>query len=318
QMWPFVHKTWLYVFTHFAICWNFFSFIYKNIEILLHNKNFIFVENHFWDLHSFKESVLFLFTTFYSVLPNQYNKEDNIIKIKSAGNQRYKYSLVGTSETTRGTVYNQFFWEWLGGIIDGKGSFHYKKGKKDLSLKIILDQENLCILEYIKEKLKTGTIKKRAGNKSYRYRVDNKATMKILIKNLNGYIRHSKRLPQLHEMCIALNIPLQEPVELIKGSTWFSGYFEVKGKVNISEKGQLINLEISDKTNTNLKPYQIYYNGNIAYDTGRNGYYRWSLNNTNDIIEIINCFENMKPIGSESTKLINFCSGLSNPGNKNK
>lgn len=43
-------------------------------------------------------------------------------KIKSAGNQRLISSLVGTSETTRATIYPKSFSEWLAGIIDGDGT----------------------------------------------------------------------------------------------------------------------------------------------------------------------------------------------------
>lgn len=55
------------------------------------------------------------------------SSQNGVSKTQSAGNQRHKSSLVGTSETTRATTYPKSFCEWLAGIIDGDGTLQVSK-----------------------------------------------------------------------------------------------------------------------------------------------------------------------------------------------
>ena len=78
-----------------------------------------------------------------------HHSENVVIRTKSAGNQRrYKSSLVGTSETTRATTCNKRFFQWLGGVIDGDGSFQLSK-KGYTSLEITMGLEDLPCLRFI-------------------------------------------------------------------------------------------------------------------------------------------------------------------------
>jgi hypothetical protein len=51
-----------------------------------------------------------------------------------------------------------------------------------------------------------GSIKMRTGAKAWRYRLHNKQGMINLILCINGNIRHSTRLLQLHRVCQQLRI----------------------------------------------------------------------------------------------------------------
>lgn len=53
--------------------------------------------------------------------------ENVIYNIQSAGNQRHKSSLVGTSETTRAPTFSTSFCAWLAGVIDGDGKIKVSK-----------------------------------------------------------------------------------------------------------------------------------------------------------------------------------------------
>jgi ubiquinol-cytochrome c reductase cytochrome b subunit len=57
-------------------------------------------------------------------------------------------------------------------------------------------------------------LKLRAGINAVRYRLHNKEGMINLINAINGNIRNTKRLPQLHKVCTILNIPIIEPINL--------------------------------------------------------------------------------------------------------
>lgn len=199
-------------------------------------------------------------------------------RIKSAGNQRLKSSLVGTSETTRATIYSNdktiSFYEWLAGIIDGDGSFQVSK-KGYVSLEITIGLEDLPLLIYIKNVF-GGSIKIRSGAKAYRYRLHNRIGIINLIYCINGYIRHSGRLSQFHRICQVFKIDVINPIILTINSNWFSGFFDADGTINISIKNSIPQLTISvtNKLLQDVEMYKVIFGGNIYYDSSQNGYYK--------------------------------------------
>ena len=145
---------------------------------------------------------------------------------QSAGNQRrFVSSQVGTSETTRAATnpFSKSFCEWLAGVIDGDGSLQVSK-QGYTSLEITMELKDLALLRYIQDKLpvRGGSIKMRSGAKAYRYRLHNRKGMIKLINSINGHIRHTSRLLQLHRVCQQLNISVLESVPLTKSSYWFA------------------------------------------------------------------------------------------------
>ena len=144
------------------------------------------------------------------------SSQNVMIETQSAGNQRHKSSLVGTSETTRVTPYSKSFCEWLAGLIDGDGCLLVSQ-KGYTSLELTMALEDLRCLRYIQDKL-GGSIKMRSGAKAYRYRLHNKQGMINLINCINGYIRHTTRLQQLHRVAQKLNISVIYPTNLDKES----------------------------------------------------------------------------------------------------
>ncbi|KAL0288064.1 UNVERIFIED_CONTAM: Cytochrome c oxidase subunit [Sesamum radiatum] len=140
------------------------------------------------------------------------SSKNGVSKTQSAGNQRHKSSLVGTSETTCATTYPKSFCEWLAGIIDGDGSLQVSK-QGYASLEITMGLEDLPLLRYIQHML-GGSIKMRSGAKAYRYRLHNQlgffdadGTIGIAMKN---------RLPQLS---IRVTNKLLQDVESYKDFT---------------------------------------------------------------------------------------------------
>jgi len=85
------------------------------------------------------------------------------------------------------------------------------------SLEITMGMEDLRCLLYIQNML-GGSVKMRSGAKAYRYRLHNRERMERLVECINGYIRHSTRLAQLHRVCQVLGKPVITPVQLTKKS----------------------------------------------------------------------------------------------------
>nr|YP_010714063.1 LAGLIDADG homing endonuclease [Fuscoporia gilva]WDD39626.1 LAGLIDADG homing endonuclease [Fuscoporia gilva] len=217
----------------------------------------------------------------------------NVINMaQSAGNQRrFISSLVETSETTRTATFPKKFCEWLAGVIDGDGSLQLSK-KSYTSLEITTGIEDLVLLRFIQNKL-GGSIKMRSGAKAYRYRLHNREGMIKLILCINGQIRHTPRLMQLHRICLQLNISLLDPVDLNASSHWFAGFFDANGTIGFSMKNNRpqLSVRVTSKNLQDVQWFKQVIGGNIYFDSGQNGYYQWSIQSRKDIIYIKNYFK---------------------------
>jgi hypothetical protein len=195
--------------------------------------------------------------------------------------------LVGTSETTRplsSKCSNDKSWnEWLAGLIDGDGSLLINKSGY-ASCEITMGLQDEHALAIIKQKL-GGSVKLRSGTKAIRYRLHNKKGMIDLINRINGNIRHTSRLKQLESVCLLLNIPIIYPSNITINNGWFSGFFDADGTITYSIKNNYPQLTISvtNKLLIDVINYKNIFNGNIYFDKGQNGYYKWSIQSISDI-----------------------------------
>jgi hypothetical protein len=219
------------------------------------------------------------------------SSKNGVSKTQSAGNQRHKSSLVGTSETTCATTYPKSFCEWLAGIIDGDGSIQVSK-QGYTSLEITTGLEDLRLLRYIQHML-GGSIKMRSGAKAYRYRLHNQLGMIKLMNCINGHIRHSARLLQLHRVCQVLDIPVILPITLDAQSNWFAGFFDADGTIGIAMKHRLpqLSIRVNNKLLQDVESYKVVFGGNIYFDSSQNGYYQWSVQSRKDVIMMLDYFK---------------------------
>lgn len=248
QTWPFLSEN---LISHCAVCWNCLPNVFPTTV---------------------------LSATIIIALPS---KNGNTWT-QSAGNQRHNSSLVGTSETKRATTFTNFF-SWLAGVIDGDGSLLVSK-QGYTSLEITMGLEDLALLRYIQDKL-GGSIKMRSGAKAYRYRLMKKGDIIKLIQGINGHIRHSARLLQLHKVCSQLGIPVISPIPLTSYSPWFSGFFDADGTVGFYMKNLIpqLTISVSNKLLIDLETYKVVFGGNIYFDKAYNGHYKWSIQSKTDV-----------------------------------
>ena len=198
--------------------------------------------------------------------------------------------LVGASETTRPLSSKQAFanndesWnEWLAGLIDGDGSLLLSKSGYP-SCEITMSLQDEHALAIIKQKL-GGSIKLRYGAKALRYRLHNNSGMLELINRINGNIRHTSRLKQLESVCLRLNVPIIRPKKTTVDNGWFSGFFDADGTITYSIKNGYpqLTIGVTNKLFIDISNYEKIFNGNIYFDRGQNGYYKWSIQSRDEI-----------------------------------
>ena len=250
QRWPLLGEI---LISNCAICWNLLGFLGTN-----------------------NVSLIYLLAVLVKV-PN--TRKGN----QPVTNGRYYSShLVGTSETTRATSFDKNetrFNQWLAGLIDSDGTLLVSKaGYSSCEITVALSDERM--LRIIQNKL-GGAIKPRSGVQAIRWRLHNRNGMIDLINRINGYIRHSSRYLQLNRICTILELPLLSPDTLHKEHGWFSGFFDGDGTIGYYLKGTLNNpqltVSVTNKLYIDVLPFLTFFGGNIYFDKGGNGSYKWTV-----------------------------------------
>lgn len=305
-------KTYLYC----AICWNLTLFIYyiyftkiefKGLLITIYISLYfyiayivkILIEIYILYIHIRNQQITK--SRFYKSLTGNIQKSSILSNNCNLQFKRYKSNLVGISETTRTKSLNKDLYikpehdkfnQWLAGLIDGDGYLGIsKKGYTSCEITVALQDEKTLYL--IKQRF-GGSIKLRSGSKSVRYRLHNKIGMINLINAINGNIRNTKRLIQLHHVCTILNLPIIEPIKLTINNSWFSGFFDADGTIEYYYKNNRPQLTISvtNKLYIDIYHYLPILGGNIYYDRSQNGYYKWSIQSKSDILNFVNYIKN--------------------------
>ena len=201
--------------------------------------------------------------------------------------------LVGTSETTRplssisshnANIKVDSAWnQWLAGLIDGDGSLLVSKSGYS-SCEITMSLKDGHALAIIKQKL-GGSIKTRSGVKALRYRLHNNTGMVNLINRVNGNIRHTSRLKQLEKVCLLLNIPILYPIKATIDNGWFAGFFDADGTITyiIKNNTPQLTVSVTNKLRADVISFKDVFKGNVYFDKGQNGYYKWSIQARTDI-----------------------------------
>ena len=232
----------------------------------------------------------YIYTTFISLFKYTADKVKIIYITLNLPVTKGVNHLVGTSETTRATSLidkNTRFNQWLAGLIDGDGCLLVNK-QGYTSCEITVHITDMRLLNAVKVKL-GGSIKRRAGIQALRWRLHNTNGMKDLVNRINGYTRHSSRIKQLNKVCIILGIDFIMPDKLNRTHGWFAGFFDADGTIGFylkNERPQLT-ISVSNKLYTDLSPFMEEFGGNIYFDRGSNGSYKWSIQSEEKIIEFV-------------------------------
>ena len=174
------------------------------------------------------------------------------------------------------------FKQWFAGLTDGVGYIYVNK-KDFVGFELTLPTHDEKVLRIIQNKF-GGTVHARGGLKAVRYRTQRRDVMYKIIQCLNGFVINNVRLVQLHKACLALNIPIKDPIVPDINSAYISGLLDSDGSINIyksyyQDKFRFqLTISISNKSRSNIEFLLNVIGGNIYFDKRLNGHYIWRAN----------------------------------------
>ena len=178
------------------------------------------------------------------------------------------------------------FKQWFAGITDGDGYIYVNKSG-NVGFEMTLPSSDEKVLRIIQNKF-GGNIHARAGLKAVRYRTQKRDTILKIIHCLNGLVVNNIRLAQLHKACVALNIPIKDPIAPTLDSAYISGLLDSDGSINFYEHKYndtfryQLTISIGNKSRCNIEFLKSIFSpwggGQIYFDKSNNGFYIWRAN----------------------------------------
>ena len=191
------------------------------------------------------------------------------------------------------------FKQWFAGITDGDGYIYVNKSG-NVGFEMTLPSSDEKVLRIIQNKF-GGNIHARAGLKAVRYRTQKRDTIIKIIHCLNGLVLNNIRLAQLHKACVALNIPIKDPVTPTIDSAYISGLLDSDGSINFYEHKYndtfryQLTISIENKSRCNIEFLLNIIGGQIYFDKSKNGFYIWRANSKLLHLKLYNYFLKFPP-----------------------
>lgn len=188
--------------------------------------------------------------------------------------------------STKTTLSDPKFNQWLAGLIDGDGCFQLSK-KGYASLEIIMETRDKHCLYQIKQKF-GGSVKLQSSVNWVRYRLHHKTGLLDLINAVNGEIRNPVKLIQLNKIAEKYNISVIQPSVLTYNNAWFSGFFDSDGSVYLNPKSSQMFITASQKNKYILDQLPNKYGGKIYIQKDS---FKWVVYQKAEIIKLLDYFK---------------------------
>ena len=172
---------------------------------------------------------------------------------------------------------------WMAGLIDGDGYIGISKAGY-CSIEITMALEDNPALMRLKNKY-GGSVIRRAGVRAVRYRMTKKEGVIAILKDINGEVRNSVRIPQMKRACEVLGITYKPALGLEWGNGWAMGMFDSDGCITgeLDARSPSVWITITSKSQENLKEFPPLYGGTITHSKSGYGHYVWRIASEADL-----------------------------------
>lgn len=226
------------------------------------------------------------------------------VKSPSRGLCHAKKKNLEAGWVTPASFQEKSFFQWLGGLIDGDGSFILtKKGKS--SLIITMDAKDKIVLFIIKQRL-GGQIKYLSNANAVRYKLTHKKGLIQVLTNINGFIRHPARLLAFNKLCLKYNIEAKYPDHLTYKDGWFSGILDSDGSIHYDEKLDLLSISVTQKNKYLLDPLMNIHGGRIMMLSPKKEGFKYEIYRKVDLFNLMNGYLKFHPLKTTKNKRLNL------------
>ena len=150
----------------------------------------------------------------------------SVVPVALYGNKFKRYYITGAAGAAS-EIGDAKFYEWLAGLIDGDG-YIYERKNGLFSLVITFDIRDKLLAETIQQKL-GGNLNLVSGVNAIRYKLHDGDSITQLLIKLNGLIRTKNRIEQFKLACFKYGVEYKDPIKLVYGNGWLSGFFDSDG-----------------------------------------------------------------------------------------
>jgi len=257
-------------------------------------------------------SIIFILIITYNFLKtitlSFYNKVIGFINIHTHTKQTVKHIIKNETEnfcrSDTDTKEKKYFYEWLGGLIDGDGHFILTK-KGYASCVINMDISDYKVLNLIKQNF-GGTIKPISNSNALRYKLRHRKGLKKLINALNGLIRNPTKMLQMNKLCLKFGIEFKYPTNLTYYNGWLSGFIDSDGSVYYNEEKKQVFIGITQKNRFLLEPLIKIYGGKVDMLSPKTDAFKYYVYKKEELNELVDNYFKEYPLKTKKCNRINL------------
>lgn len=135
---------------------------------------------------------------------------------------------------TKQNINDEKWNQWFAGLTDGDGCFYINKKERSVSFELTTHITDIRVVTEIKNKLKTGNVKKRSNSQSVRFRTKTKSAVVSILNRLNGKLFHPVRRAQFEAACELLGVQTFPSNESEMSNAYLAGLIDSDGSFTIS------------------------------------------------------------------------------------
>lgn len=196
------------------------------------------------------------------------------------------------------------FKEWLAGLIDGDGYFSLPKNGKP-RFEITIHANDKKVLDLIKDQYH-GSIYVISNGHAFKYKLKNKKSLILLIKDINGLIRNPTRLLQMSKLCKLYGIELNNYDNLMFNNGWFSGFLDSDGSIYYDNKSKQVHIGITQKNKYLLDSLIHIYGGRVQPCSHKREAFEYVIYRKIELFKLIDNYFNKYPLRTEKMQKINL------------
>lgn len=223
----------------------------------------------------------------------------------------YSQKLIKSNQYKLSDLGTKNFNQWLAGLMDADGYIYYNSKINVITIEITMATIDCLALKAIKERY-GGSINKRSGSQSYRWRISSRKNVIHILQSISGDLKNPVRIAQFNQVCQILNLTPRPIRDLSWDCAWLTGFFDgdgtptllVKrpktGKNSIGCRG--IQISFSQKNKFILELIHNLIGGSLNFDKSSQGW-KLSISSRTHVLFLYTYFQRFPSLTNKNNRI---------------